>query len=161
VTLGNERVSLSGEGALWGRGPTAHDLVELVRRAGGARNPVVRDRLVSLFIEAELLRVLRLRWSRPSWPASRPGRGIGAQGDRRRPRQARDGTRPRPRRAGGHIGGDGSAQWMARAPDAAADPQWSWGYLFSPALTIGGGTSEVQRNIIAERVLGLARELNT
>ena len=28
VTLGNERVSLSGEGALWGRGPTAADLVE-------------------------------------------------------------------------------------------------------------------------------------
>ena len=27
VTLGNERVSLSGEGALWGMGPTAEDLV--------------------------------------------------------------------------------------------------------------------------------------
>ena len=35
VTLGNERVSLSGEGALWGMGPTADDLVELVRRGGG------------------------------------------------------------------------------------------------------------------------------
>ena len=37
VTLGNERVSLSGEGALWGMGPTADDLVELVRgvEAGG------------------------------------------------------------------------------------------------------------------------------
>jgi acyl-CoA dehydrogenase len=32
---------------------------------------------------------------------------------------------------------------------------WSHGYLFARALTIGGGTSEVQRNIIAERVLGL------
>ena len=31
VTLGNERVSLSGEGALWGRGPTANDVVDLVR----------------------------------------------------------------------------------------------------------------------------------
>ena len=35
VTLANERVSLSGEGALWGAGPTAADLVELVRPGGG------------------------------------------------------------------------------------------------------------------------------
>src|SRR6266511_4392866 len=31
VTLGNERVSLSGEGALWGRGPTANTLLDVVR----------------------------------------------------------------------------------------------------------------------------------
>ena len=35
---------------------------------------------------------------------------------------------------------------------------WHYGYIFSPALTLGGGTFAVQRNIIAERVLGLPRE---
>jgi alkylation response protein AidB-like acyl-CoA dehydrogenase len=35
---------------------------------------------------------------------------------------------------------------------------WSRGFLFSPALTVGGGTAEVQRNIVAEKVLGLPRD---
>jgi hypothetical protein len=30
--------------------------------------------------------------------------------------------------------------------------------LYSPALTVGGGTAEVQRNIVAEKVLGLPRD---
>ena len=32
---------------------------------------------------------------------------------------------------------------------------WNYGYLYARALTIGGGTSEVQRNILGEKVLGL------
>jgi alkylation response protein AidB-like acyl-CoA dehydrogenase len=35
--------------------------------------------------------------------------------------------------------------------------EWVHQYLYSYAATIGGGTSEVRRNIIAERVLGLPR----
>lgn len=40
------------------------------------------------------------------------------------------------------------------------DHGWHYGYLFAPALTVGGGTSEVQRNIVAEAVLGLPQDLD-
>ena len=39
-------------------------------------------------------------------------------------------------------------------------PAWDRGFLFSPALTVGGGTSEVLHNIIAERLLGLPHDLD-
>ena len=38
------------------------------------------------------------------------------------------------------------------------DRVWHYGWLFAPALTIGGGTWAVQRNIVAEWVLGLPRD---
>src|SRR5687767_4614841 len=60
VTLGNERVALSEEGALWGRGPTVKALVAAVRSAqsaGAARlDAVSRQRLAAIYSEAEVLR---------------------------------------------------------------------------------------------------------
>ena len=37
---------------------------------------------------------------------------------------------------------------------------WAHGFLFAPALTVGGGTGVVQRNIIGERVLGLPHDVD-
>jgi alkylation response protein AidB-like acyl-CoA dehydrogenase len=41
--------------------------------------------------------------------------------------------------------------------DDAAE-RWVQGFLSTRCLTIAGGTSEVQRNVIAERILGQPRD---
>ncbi|MDV6976974.1 acyl-CoA dehydrogenase family protein [Mycobacterium intracellulare] len=43
----------------------------------------------------------------------------------------------------------------SRASDAVDKGRWTFGYLMSRATTIGAGTAEIQRNTIAESVLGL------
>ncbi|ORV50561.1 acyl-CoA dehydrogenase [Mycobacterium europaeum] len=53
-------------------------------------------------------------------------------------------------RAGGPHAALGS-----RAADAVDGGRWTYGYLMSRATTIGAGTAEIQRNTIAEAVLGL------
>lgn len=43
-------------------------------------------------------------------------------------------------------------------PDAEVESRWTDGYIFSLSGPIYAGTNEIQRNIIAERILGLPRE---
>ncbi|HXB37103.1 MAG TPA: acyl-CoA dehydrogenase family protein [Acidimicrobiales bacterium] len=159
VTLGNERVSLSGEGALWGMGPTADDLVAIVRTAGGAPDAVSRDRLVDVFVEGQILRVLRMR----TVSAVLAGKVPGAEASVRKAiadahgQHIMDLARDL---AGAHGMLDGTGPVGGWGPGGAAigDKTWSRGFQFAPALTIGGGTSEVQRNIVAEKVLGLPHD---
>ena len=49
------------------------------------------------------------------------------------------------------------AELLDTAPDAGDVDGWLGGYLFSLAGPIYAGTNEVQRNIIAERMLGLPK----
>ena len=44
------------------------------------------------------------------------------------------------------------------SPDAPAGMDWQNRFLYAPAIRIAGGSNEVQRNIMGERVLGLPRE---
>ena len=58
--------------------------------------------------------------------------------------------------AGSILGEDGLVMWD---DDSAVDRgRWARAMLWSRAASIAGGTSEIQRNIIAERILGLPRE---
>lgn len=43
-------------------------------------------------------------------------------------------------------------------PHLRAKGSWQWNYMFDLGLIIGGGTAQIQKNIIAERGLGLPRE---
>jgi len=46
-------------------------------------------------------------------------------------------------------------------PHLRAKGQWQWNYMFDLGLIIGGGTAQIQKNIIAERGLGMPREPKT
>lgn len=158
VTLGNERVSLSGEGALWGMGPTAQDLIELVRCSGGCTDPIMRQRLAYLYCEAEVLRLIRLR----TLSAAVAGREPGPEASIRKALADEHGQRvfgiakDLVGAAGMLADTDGGGQRAAIFNSSI----WHRGFEFSPALTIGGGTAQVQRNIIGERVLGLPKDID-
>jgi alkylation response protein AidB-like acyl-CoA dehydrogenase len=154
VTLGNERVSLSGEGVLWGRGPTANDLVELVRDDAIAHSDLDRDDLIKAWSHGEILRLLRLRLV----AAAQAGREPGAEASVRKALADDHGQEVmelanRLAGAAGMLHGRGPG-----GSDGVEGSSWAFGFLYAQALTIGGGTSAVQRNIIAERVLGLPKD---
>jgi alkylation response protein AidB-like acyl-CoA dehydrogenase len=118
------------------------ELMDLVRESGATSDPLVRDRLAQLYIEAEVLRLNAYR-------------GLSAI--------MRDGVP-------GPEGSLGKWQWAEvnqaltelamdlLGPRAVLqDDTWTFRFLRARANSIEGGTTEILKNIVAERVLGLPR----
>ena len=175
MTLANERVSLSSAGSLWGSGPGAADLIELLRRRGGVADPVLRQRVAALHCDAEVLRLNRLRTLSSKLQGKTPGPEASIQ-KVMADEHGQDVMALAKDLAGtaGMLRGSGPIGTLperarSAVPGTGADPRpggrfpgvdrvWHYGWEFAPALTLGGGTFAVQRNIIAESVLGLPKE---
>ncbi len=162
VTLQNERVSLSTGGALWGLGPTAEDLIDLIKMAylsgsSSVRSALLRDRIAKVYIEGQILKWLTLRQVTSAIKGAQPGpessvrKAIGDEHGQTLFELAKD--------LSGTLGMLADAGPIKNADKVESfTAGWHYGYAFSRALTIGGGTSEVQRNIIAERFFNLPKE---
>ena len=141
TTLMNERAGLGASSAAAVR-IALEDLKELARERGVVDDPLIRQRIAQLAIEVELLRL-------NSW------RGL---------------TRIMKRGVPGPEGSLPKWQWgeinqaltelavdILGEDGAAWDSPWTYRLLRSRANSIEGGTTEILKNIVAERVLGLPK----
>ena len=145
TTLMNERNAIGGGSIARGTGSIG-DALALWRDA--PRDPVLRDRLVSLFARADALRLTGMRHAAgrgdaPAGPLGSLGKLAGAELNQDVYDFCFDllglaGTR--------HPGYDA---------DPATRETLTWKLLRARANTIEGGTAEVLRGVLAERVLGL------
>jgi alkylation response protein AidB-like acyl-CoA dehydrogenase len=159
VTLGNERVSLSTGGVLWGHGPTALDLLAQIQRAP-VTDPVMRQNIAKVYTEHQILELIRMRTLSARIRGEQPGpeasiRKILADEHGQHVMELALSLQGAAGMiANAHIGGLSGTQ----GPSAMEAAVWYYGFLFAQSLTIGGGTGAVQRNIVGERVLGLPHE---
>ena len=110
-------------------------------------DPVVRDRLTAFWIEETALRANAARARIPGLVADRP---------EALPLQSKLASSEHGQALADfacELEGPGAALWIGD-PHAPANAEWQRSYLNSFAMTIAGGTSEILRNILGERVLG-------
>jgi alkylation response protein AidB-like acyl-CoA dehydrogenase len=145
TTLSNERAHIGGAVSRGG----FDEVVELVRRRGLATDPLVRQELAHSYARAKLLEYLGYRVRTAVTKGEQPGpessvmklmvsQHLAAKGDLV---VALCG-------AGGMLAGD----------DALDGGKWEMDFLGQWGARIGGGTDNIQRNTIAEKVLALPPE---
>jgi alkylation response protein AidB-like acyl-CoA dehydrogenase len=105
-----------------------------------ADDPVLRRELAHLYLEAELLKLISER----ALSAELHGRAMGPEGSIAKLVWSE---------AEQHAAELAS---NLRGPDALRGP-WGRDRVYSRALTIAGGTTQVNKNIVAQRILGLPR----
>jgi 3-oxochol-4-en-24-oyl-CoA dehydrogenase len=144
TTLANERVFM-GSGSSIGYG--VEGLLRLLRETGAHEHEVALDEVGRLVSEAHALGVLGFRLTLKALAGADPSGSeaavrklLGAEHDQRVQEIGLELLGP----AGALPEGDSLT--------------WVHGFLFNRCLTIAGGTTDVQRNVIAERLLGLPRD---
>jgi alkylation response protein AidB-like acyl-CoA dehydrogenase len=146
-SLAHERGALWVEGVM-GAQRGVDDLVELARERGVDTDPVVRRRIAELASHVRALRALGYK-----------GFASFAQGSSAPEHSFMKVATSELRQAIYELGLDlqGADLAVVDPAIAAEDGRWQKSWMTSLASTIGGGTSEIQRNVIATRVLGLPR----
>jgi 3-oxochol-4-en-24-oyl-CoA dehydrogenase len=150
TTLANERVSLS---QTWTFGSGVAELLQVANVAAGPSH----TRVGELACAAHAIDLLGLRVTLKQLTGTEPG----ATGSVRKllgMRHAQEIAELCFALSGpsGALGGAGGAPVTASGEPNGA--QWARQVLLTQALTIGGGTTDIQLNIIGERILGLPRD---
>jgi len=156
TTLANERVSLSRS---WTFGSGVPELLEAARAAG---SPPLAE-VGQLVAEGHALDLLGLRVTLKQLSGTEPG----ATGSVRKLLGMRHAQQVSElcwemSAAAGALGGTGGPVGAGGPPGTGAGDlggaHWARQVLLTRALTIGGGTTDIQLNIIGERILGLPRD---
>ncbi|HWC38611.1 MAG TPA: acyl-CoA dehydrogenase family protein [Acidimicrobiales bacterium] len=129
---------------------TARRLVELYGRVASSAEPAVGDEVVRGWMDAEAYRL------HTYWTVSRiiDGGTIGAEASLNKLWWSEMDLRLH-ELALRLLGPAG--ELLADAPDSVDDGRWLDGFLFALAGPIYAGTNEIQRNVVADRVLSLPR----
>ena len=143
ATLGNERLSIGG-GSGAQSGFSADDLIAFLDAAPPHLADGLRDQAGAVIAEGHTLRLLNLR--RISRAIA--GTGPGPEGNVTKLVVAEQGQRQT--ELGMKLAGPAAVTGQT--------PALTQAYLGYRAMTIAGGTSEITRNTIAERILGLPRD---
>jgi alkylation response protein AidB-like acyl-CoA dehydrogenase len=147
TTLGHERASGSLRQAQFYR-RVFDELVALLRDRGATADPLVRQRLADFEVQARIMRVSAMRIIARIVAEGEPGpvASVSRLFNTRFEQTLHE-------LAVELLGPAGLLD--ASDPDTVQRGRWVYGYLRTRASTIGAGTAEIQRNAVAEQVLGL------
>src|SRR4051812_49812335 len=137
----NERAGLGAASAA-GMRMALDDVKELARERGVDDDPVIRQRIAQLAIEVELLRL-------NSWRGLTQIMKRGVPGP--------EGSLPKWQWSEVNHALTELAVDILGEDGAYCDSPWTYRLLRSRANSIDGGTTEILKNIVAERVLGLPK----
>lgn len=145
TTLSNERGLIAGGN----RSSDAVALIELAQARGRHGDPVLRQALVDCWVRQQIQRYLGFRMQTALSKGVAPGPETSVM-----KLFAAEYLRRLGNASLALLGPEG----MLSSDHAPAGQAWQQRFLFAPAIRIAGGSNEVQRNIMGERVLGLPRE---